>query len=273
MRLTCSSLSLLGVPIADAVETIAGLGFPAMDLVGIPSVPDPHLDLVHRDPAELGRLRHIVDACGLQVATVVAVPGDGLEQWDPAEVDARVRWAIAACNALGAPLLVLDAGSPDAGGGERQRAIALWKAMIDAAADGTAAAGVRLAVEAPHTGTLAERFDEVDELLRAIARPEVGLDYDTSHVHRSGTSTEESLERVGDRLVKVALRDVDAAGEFCAPGTGEVDFARLLTLLKRRQFDGDLVIELETPGVTAATEQQREIEMTRLFVEDILAGL
>ena len=129
------------------------------------------------------------------------------------------------------------------------------------------------AVEAPHTGTLAERFDQVEELLRLMNLPDVGLDYDTSHVYRSGTSTEDSWNLVGDRVVKVALRDVGRDGEFCRPGTGCVDFARLFRVLRARQYAGDMVIELETPGVTEASDQRREIELTRTFVQETLAAL
>src|SRR6202042_2768789 len=135
---------------------------------------------------------------------------------------------------------VLDAGNPPADGHiERGADIARWKAMIDNAFALTSAAGVTLTVEAPHTGTLAERFDEVQELVAAMDNRAIRLDYDNSHVARSGTSTE-------DRLEKVALRDIDANGAFCRPGTGQVDFGGVFAALRRRGYDGDLVIELET---------------------------
>jgi sugar phosphate isomerase/epimerase len=72
--------------------------------------------------------------------------------------------------------------------------------------------------------------------------------------------------------VKVALRDVGQDGEFCRPGTGHVDFRQLFTLLKQRNYTGDMVIELETPGVTEPSDQVREIELSRAFVEATLAG-
>jgi sugar phosphate isomerase/epimerase len=125
----------------------------------------------------------------------------------------------------------------------------------------------------PHTGTLAERFDQVEELLDAMDLPDVGLDYDTSHVYRSGTSTEDSLRLIGDRVVKVALRDVGHDGEFCRPGTGCVDFRRLFAILRARKYAGDMVIELETPGISKPADQTREIELARTFVEATLAGL
>jgi sugar phosphate isomerase/epimerase len=274
VRLTCSSLSLFSATQAEAIATIAELGFPAMDLVGIPTLEPSHLDVGRRDPAELRELAGAVEAAGIELATVVTVPTDGLERWDAAEIDARVGWAVSACQAAGAGRLVLDAGNPIPGEHiDRPGAIDRWTAMVHNAFALTTAAGVAFAIEAPHTGTLAERFDQVQELLRAMDLPAVGLDYDSSHVYRSRTSTEESLRLVGDRVVKVALRDVDEAGEFCRPGQGQVDFRRLLTLLHARGYGGDLVIELETPGIEDVAGQRREIELTREYVEDILATL
>jgi sugar phosphate isomerase/epimerase len=271
MRVTCSSLSLFSLTPEEAMATIAELGFPAMELVGIPTLQPIHLDVARRDPAELDRLARGLDRAGIEMATVVTVPSDGLDRWDGEEIDARVAWAVRACGALGAGRLVLDAGNPVAGEQvERTEALVRWKAMFDAAFALTSPAGVALVVEAPHTGTLAERFDQVVELLSVLDNPAVGVDFDTSHVTRSGTSLEDGLRLVGDRLAKVALRDVDEDGEFCRPGQGRVDFDRLFELLRARGYDGDLVIELETPGIEDADGQREEIELTRAYIEERL---
>ncbi len=273
MRLTCSSLSLFSATPEEAIAIVAELGFPAIDLVGIPTLPPAHVDYAGRDPATLDALEDAIARAGIEVATVVAIPTDGLEHWDAEEIDARVAWAVQACTRLGCGRLVLDAGNPPADGHiEREADIARWKAMIDNAFALTSAAGVTLTVEAPHTGTLAERFDEVQELLAAMDNPAIRLDYDTSHVARSGTSTEDSLTILGDRLEKVAFRDIDADGEFCRPGTGRVDFGGVLAALRRRGYDGDLVIELETEGIEDVAGQRREIELTKAYVEDLLAS-
>ncbi len=272
MRLTCSSLSLYSLSPDAAIVTIAELGFPALDLVSIPTLPDPHVDVVRRDPAELSRLAQVVDKAGIEIATVVTLPTDGLERWDLEEVRARIRWAVQACQALGARRLVLDAGNPIPGDPvPRPQALTRWKSMVDSGFELASQAGVDLAIEAPHTGTLAERFDQVKELLEVMALPDVGLDYDTSHVHRSGLGIDESLRLVGDRVVKVALRDVDGNDEFCRPGTGLVEFDRLIKRLRNRRFTGDLVIELETPGITERADLVEEITRTRAFVEELLA--
>jgi sugar phosphate isomerase/epimerase len=272
MRLTCSTLSLYPLTPEEAIEVIADMGFPALDLVGIPSLPTAHVDVIRRDPAELGRVSAAVEQAGLEVASVVTVPSDGLDRWDASEIDARVGWAVQMCRAIGAGRLVLDAGNPVPGEQiDRTEALARWRAMFHAAFEKTSAGGVALALEAPHTGTLAETYDQVRELLTVLDLPEVGIDYDTSHVFRSGTNFEDSLAFVGDRLVKVALRDVDAAGEFARPGRGLVDFRRLFTLLEARGYAGDMVIELETPGVEDPADQRREIELAREFVQGLLA--
>jgi sugar phosphate isomerase/epimerase len=274
LRLTCSSLSLYTVPPDEAISTIAELGFRAMDLVGIPSLEPTHLDVARRDPAELERLAQAIQRSGMELASVVTVPSDGLERWDADEINARVAWAVRACQAAGAKRLVLDAGNPIPGESvERAEALARWKAMITEAIKLTRQAGVALTVEAPHTGTLAEKFDQVEELLNVMDLPAVGLDYDTSHVYRSGTSTADSWRLVGGRVVKVALRDVGQDGEFCRPGSGCVDFPSLFRLLRTSGYRGDMVIELETPGITEAADQRSEIELTRTFVQETLAGL
>ncbi|TMD11334.1 MAG: sugar phosphate isomerase/epimerase [Chloroflexi bacterium] len=274
MRLTCSSLSLYSLPVDEVIATVAKLGFAAMDLVGIPTLQPIHLDVARRDPDELGRLARAVEDAQVEVATIVTVPSDGMPSWDPAEVNARVGWAVSACRAVSAHRLVLDAGNPiPAEQVERKQAIARWKAMIDEAHRLTSKAGVAFAVEMPHTGTLAERFDQVEELLDAMDHPDIGLDYDTSHVYRSGTSIEDGLRIIGDRVVKVALRDVGEDGEFCRPGTGRVDFRGLFALLHARKYTGDIVIELETPGVINPSDQIREIGLSRTFIEATLAGL
>jgi len=255
------------------IATVARLGFPAMDLVGIPTFEPIHLDVARRDPHELQLLSRAAGDASVEIATVVTVPSDGLSRWDSTEIDKRVGWAVSACRAVGAKRLVLDAGNPIPGEQvERRQAIKRWKAMIHEAYRLTSQAGVAFAVEVPHTGTLAERFDQVQEMLGAMDLPEVGVDYDTSHVYRSGTSTDDSWRLIGDRVVKVALRDVGDDGEFCRPGTGRVDFGRLFALLKQRNYAGDMVIELETPGVTEPADQIREVELTREFVDAALAG-
>jgi sugar phosphate isomerase/epimerase len=272
MRLTCSSLSLYPLTPEEAIATIADLGFPALDLVGIPSFPTPHVDVVRRDAEELLRLRGAAKAARIEVASIVTVPSDGLDLWDANEIDARAGWAANVADALGAQRVVLDAGNPIPGERVARRdAVERWRAMFDSAFEKTCAAGVALALEAPHTGTLAERYDEVKELLEALGNPAVGIDYDTSHVYRSGSSLEDSLEITGDRLVKVALRDIDTGNEFARPGSGLVDFPRLFELLAARGYDGDLVIELETPGIEDPRDQRREIELAREYVEGLLA--
>jgi sugar phosphate isomerase/epimerase len=272
MRLTCSSLSLFSAPPEEAIAIVAELGFRAIDLVGIPTLPPPHVDYAGRDPATLRSLSAALERAGLEVASVVAVPTDGLAHWDPGELDARVAWAVHACTELGCGRTVLDAGAAPADGHiDRAADIARWKAMVERGFELTSAAGVTLAVEMPHTGTLAERYAEVVELLAALDNPAIRVDYDTSHVARSGTSTDESLEIIGDRLEKVALRDVDRDGAFCRPGTGVIDFAHLFDALRRQGYSGDLVIELETEGIEDVAGQRREIELTKAYVEDLLA--
>ena len=70
MRLTCSSLSLFSATPEEAIAIVAELGFPAIDLVGIPTLPAAHVDYAGRDPATLDALEDAIARAAIEVATV-----------------------------------------------------------------------------------------------------------------------------------------------------------------------------------------------------------
>ena len=269
MRLTCSSLSLFSATPAEAIAIVAELGFPAMDLVGIPTLPPSHVDYAGRDPATLDALVDAIARSGIEVATVVAIPTDGLEHWDAEEIDARVAWAVQACRgSAAADSCSMPATRPPTG--IERGATGALEGHVRYRLRAESAAGVTLIVEAPHTGTLAERFDQVAELMGAIDNPAIGIDFDTSHVARSGTSLEDSLasSATGSRRSPSAT----STKRRVLPSRHRAGRFRRCFELLRRGYAGDLVIELETPGIEDVAGQRREIELTKAYVEELLAA-
>ncbi len=82
--------------------------------------------------------------------------------------------------------------------------------------------GLRLEVEIPHRGGLAETLPQVLELLEFADLPQLGIDLDTSHVLNPSSSTSEVVAALGPRIAHVVLRD-GRIGEFCTPGDGDFD--------------------------------------------------
>lgn len=119
--------------------------------------------------------------------------------------------------------------------------------------------GLRLAYH-HHLMMVAETFDEISRL---IERARCGLLVDTGHAAAAGFDYARLLERFGDLVTHLHLKDLRAdrmavvragdhsfnagvrAGMFTVPGDGAVDFAPLARWVSRSGWRGWLVVEAE----------------------------
>ncbi|SCB39095.1 myo-inosose-2 dehydratase [Rhizobium hainanense] len=113
-----------------------------------------------------------------------------------------------------------------------------------------------------HLMMVAETFDEVSRLFDK-AGPEVGLLLDTGHSVGGGFDYGRLIDRFGDRIAHIHLKDVRRAvmddvrdrdlsfnagvraGMFTVPGDGMVDFAPVGAFVRNSGYRGWLVVEAE----------------------------
>ncbi|OCB53793.1 inosose dehydratase [Mycobacterium vulneris] len=118
-----------------------------------------------------------------------------------------------------------------------------------------------LAVLHPHVGTMVETRDDVDRVLSGSTIP---LCLDTGHLLIGGTDPLELAKAVPHRIKHTHLKDVDAAlaakvqsgevtytdavraGMYTALGTGDIDIAGIVSVLRDNGFDGWFVMEQDT---------------------------
>ena len=118
-----------------------------------------------------------------------------------------------------------------------------------------------LAVLHPHVGTTVETREEVD---RVLAGSSIPLCLDTGHLLIGGTDPLELAKAVPQRIAHTHLKDVDAAlaakvqsgelsytdavraGMYTPLGTGDVDIAGIVSVLRDNGFDGWFVMEQDT---------------------------
>ncbi|WP_319451739.1 MULTISPECIES: sugar phosphate isomerase/epimerase [unclassified Mycobacterium] len=133
-------------------------------------------------------------------------------------------------------------------------------ANLDRLAGIVAARGL-LAVLHPHVGTVVETRSDVD---RVLAGSSIPLCLDTGHLLIGGTDPLELAKAVPNRIAHTHLKDVDAAlaakvqsgeltytdavkaGMYTPLGTGDVDIAGIVSVLRDNGFDGWFVLEQDT---------------------------
>lgn len=122
-----------------------------------------------------------------------------------------------------------------------------------------------------HAGTFVESPAEID---RFLANVDVDLTLDTGHLLIAGGDPVDAIERWGDRINHLHLKDVDLAhlrrvlaagggmrevwssGAFVAFGLGDIALDAVLGAVEERDFDGWIVVEqdvLNGPDVSIST--------------------
>ena len=213
------------------------------------------------DEADYSSAAAWFDALGLTRSTAAAL-GPGV---NPASPDASVRAAalesltrmIGCTAALGAHRLVgplhsslgVFTGSPPTADE--------WCWSVDtlrAAGERAAAAGVELAIEPLNRFECYLLNDQRRgaEYVRAVGLPNVGLLYDTFHAHIEEKDPAAALDDVYGELMHVHASENDRS----TPGQGQVRWHETLSVLKRRGWDGVLMVEafgMSLPALAAAT--------------------
>lgn len=113
-----------------------------------------------------------------------------------------------------------------------------------------------------HLMMVAETFDEVSRLFDTTGA-DVGLLLDTGHADAGGFDYPKLVDRFGDRIVHIHLKDVRGdvmadvrdhgrsfnrgvrAGMFTVPGDGRIDFMALARFVRTSGYRGWLVVEAE----------------------------
>jgi len=238
----------------EALQGIAEAGYRAVELSAVPGWTE-HVDL-DGDQAEL---RRTLEGYGLEPVSLSAhsdlTTADGLEHGIKA-----VRWAAE----FGIPVVNTAVGGHQSAD-ENESA---FLANIGALADEAERAGIKVGLEI-HGDIMASGAITLP-LLEKIGRDSVGINYDTANVvYYSGDTPVEDIPKVADRLVHVHLKESlggKGVWNFGAIGTGDVDFAEVLRLLRESGFDGPYSVEIEFTGepwpplaeVTEAMRRSRE---------------
>jgi sugar phosphate isomerase/epimerase len=220
----------------DALEGIAGAGYRYVELSAVPGWTE-HVDL----DCPPNEVRQKLDRHGLEAVSLSAhsdlTTREGLDHGIKG-----VQWAAA----YGIPIVNTAVGG-------HQSADENEAAFLDNAqqlADAADATGVVVALEIH--GDIMASSDVTIPLMEKIGRDSIRVNYDTANVEfYSGHKATDDLPKITPYLAHVHLKET-AGGkgvwDFGAIGSGIVDFARVLQILRDAGYDGPYSVEIEFQG-------------------------
>jgi sugar phosphate isomerase/epimerase len=258
MRLSFSTNAFVKYSVFQAVERIAAVGYDGVELLA----DIPHLYADSITEADLERLKALLDRTRLQVANInanTAVGYYGRSFWEPlfepslAHPDAGLRqWRIDYSKkcvdiaaSLGAPTVSVTSGRPVPGILPSQSMTLLHdslKELLEYAAQRS----IRIGIEY-EPGLLVERYEELAALIETIGSPNLGANLDLGHSHVLGEDPGTVISGLGSRIFHAHIEDIKGRKHYhLIPGTGDIDFPKLLATLTRHGYEGFVTVELYT---------------------------
>jgi sugar phosphate isomerase/epimerase len=250
-RLGCSTISFRHQVLAEALDTISGLGFAEIDLGALPGVCD-HVPYI-LDDAAVTEVAATVAASGLRVRSINGDIGDlntPLADGPRADRTRHLDMLIELAVATGSRALVLPCGALEHTPIDSlETDLDLVAAELSAAAHAATQRGVELWTESLHYFRLCGDIERA-QLLTDRLPDSVGIVMDFSHIVASGADPEDFVRRFGPRITHVHLRDAVPGNINLSVGNGDVDFAFGLKTLAHAGYSGHFSLELETRDIT-----------------------
>jgi inosose dehydratase len=218
----------------------------------------------------------LLEEHGLQLVTLYG--GGTLSRRETLAKD--LEWNLELADFLkqnGAELLVLGGGVRD----EREPIVDTIKRMADnlnLLGEKLLAKGIKAAYH-PHLGTVIESREEIGMLMDRTDATYVSLCPDTAHLYKGGVDPVEVFTSYKDRILHVHFKDVnpdattpvkiDAEDQlpiFAELGRGPIDFPGIMKCLRKNNYSGWVVIELDQ----SLTDARQSAYENKKYVQEVL---
>jgi len=245
-KLIAASMVFRGFPLREAMKQIRAHGFDEME-VTIAGLFTPHfLHLGEMTGDE--RKEKADEAAGNGIHVHALNVGAGYDPANSAETRRLHLNAIRLTHAYGAEIVTVGTGGVKPGVDTIEGVKEIARYLNEISLIAWNEYGVRLSVEAPHRGTVSEKYEQI--LTYWAYMPEQLLcTMDVAHITFAGADIEQVLKTVGQRLGHVHLRDAKPGDSMIPYGEGEVDFARVFRLLEQYRYQGKCSLEFPAGSV------------------------
>ncbi len=96
----------------------------------------------------------------------------------------------------------------------------------------------------PHVESQILYPEDYEAIFAELDTPRLGITVDTGHFHTAGVDTEALIRTYKDRIYNVHVKD-HLGSQSVVIGTGEIDLARLIAVLREVGYRGPLAVEME----------------------------
>jgi inosose dehydratase len=231
------------LPVLDALEHVARIGYRQIELCLLPGFPT---EPAAFSAASRRAISDRVRALGLAVSSLMLslnLPADA--RTHTANLD-KIKAAGELAHQLDdqTPPLVetIMGGKPDAWETTKHELAARLRTWGETAA----AAGITLCVKA-HADHAVNSPGRLIWIYQQASHPHLALNYDYSHFQYAGFALDESLRLLLPHTRHVSVKDVvprQRPATFLLPGDGHIDYAHYFRLLDAALYTGPLVVEV-----------------------------
>jgi len=256
MKLAFSTNAYMRMPVEQAIERIASIGYEGVELMA---------DVPHLWPAGLletqkATCREALQRYGLAISNVNAFMMNAVADprqpyWHPSWIEPyapyrRIRIehtkrALTLAKELGAPNITTEPGGPVPPQMTFEVALRTFVEVLKPVAEHAEREGVLLLVE-PEPGLLIERSEQYLAFTERIDSPAVGLNLDIGHMYCVNEDPAEAIRKLAPHIRHVHLEDIAPSREHrhLIPGYGAINFRSCLAALKEIGYSGWITIEL-----------------------------
>ncbi len=211
------------------------LGPGAAKLTCDPALSDPHKV---RDVLAREGVGAVGVASSARFDEAVQPPVMGLVFGDFERPVRLAKWDVDLASAIGAPLVRVFAFEP-APGERREKARARIIERLSLVVDAARNLGVRIALE---NGGGFPRSEDVAAIVNEIANPLLGVCYSIAAGHAAGERPREAIERVGDNLLSIRVKDL-RDGRPCPLGQGDIPVRDAVSIAAAAGWSGPVIYE------------------------------
>lgn len=277
MKLAFSTNAYLRYPFAEAVSSLAKIGYAGVEIMA----DVPHAWPAYLLPAQKQAIRNSLKENRVAISNINAFMMhaiDDLRQkyWHPSWIEPDLHYrrirvehtkkALTMAKELGARCVTTEPGGPLAPGQSFSEGLEIFARELAPVLDHAEREGILLLVE-PEPGLLLETVDQYLELRKLLRSPAMGLNFDIGHSYCVSEDPAEAIKKAASHIKHFHLEDISASRvhHHLVPGDGAIDFGPVIQSIKAIGYDDWITVELypyaDNPNEAATTAFERVSKM------------